>query len=323
MEVDEDPTKLQPPSSVANNTGCPTTSFPHLVRNLQQPMLPSTTTVGAKTSTSTAMNAAEAAGISVESSHQTTTTSPRPIATTAAATNATTGAITGADERAADAGEEAGFKTAATTSTRKESPPTTTTAATTLLLTSTKFRTQNTSSRGDWPHERRASNMTISHLVEGSPRASSSNSGDMDALVVDMDTSEPPRRISEDSDEGPINLSRCNIRNSVTVPSSGNSPMGMMSAKMRLKQKQRLEAVAKAASEMQRTIVPPPTSETNFYETPTSALHRLANVAAERKQVSVVMTSGNFLCLLPRGGGLGSRSLEEGKASSNNVSSNF
>ena len=80
--------------------------------------------------------------------------------------------------------------------------------------------------------------------------------------------------------------------------------------------------MAKAASEMQRNVAP--TSETNFYETPTSALHRLANVAAERKQVSVVMTSGYFLCLLlPRGGGLGSRSLEEGKASSNNVSSNF
>ena len=278
MEVDEDPSKLQPPSS-ANNAGCPL-SFPHLVGNLQP--MPSTTTVGAKTSTSTAMNATAAAG---ESSHQASTTSPRPIATTAATT------VTGADERAADAGEEAGFKTAAT-STRKESPPTT---KATLLLTSTKFvGTQNISSRGDWPHEVRTSNMTISHLVEGSPRASSSNSGDMDALVVDMDTSEPPRRSSEDSDEGPINLatsreeainlSRCNIRNSSPiVPSGGNSPMGMMSAKMRLKQKQRLEAVAKAASEMQRNIAP--TSETNFYET-TSALHRLANVAAERKQVS-------------------------------------
>ena len=76
----------------------------------------------------------------------------------------------------------------------------------------------------------------------------------------------------------------------------GGSGSAQMSVKMRLKQKQRLEAVAKAASEMQQQhrnnssttsnqqLVVAETGSNQFYDTH-SALARLAE-AAERKQVS-------------------------------------
>ena len=70
----------------------------------------------------------------------------------------------------------------------------------------------------------------------------------------------------------------------------GGSGSAQMSVKMRLKQKQRLEAVAKAASEMQHrnnstTLTVAEAGSNQFYDTH-SALARLAE-AAERKQVSL------------------------------------
>ena len=105
---------------------------------------------------------------------------------------------------------------------------------------------------------------------------------------MEMDTTDPPRRSSEDSDDTPINLATSR-EEAINLSRCNN-----MSAKMRLK-KQRLEAVAKAASEMQHTVVSgtsvvisTESNNTQFYDT-TSALHRLAE-AAERKQVSQIMS---------------------------------
>ena len=107
-------------------------------------------------------------------------------------------------------------------------------------------------------------------------------------MVMEMDTTDPPRRSSEDSDDTPINLATSR-EEAINLSRCNN-----MSAKMRLK-KQRLEAVAKAASEMQHTVVSgtsvvisTESNNTQFYDT-TSALHRLAE-AAERKQVSQIMS---------------------------------
>ena len=128
-------------------------------------------------------------------------------------------------------------------------------------------------SRGDRPHAKTLCAMTISepHTTE------------VEAMAVDM--VEHHRRASEDSDDAPINLAFHPTPANLMATSSSATAHGL-SAKMRLK-KQRLEAVAQAAAEMQLNQIQ--SNTTPITADPSSindhsALHRLAE-AAERKQV--------------------------------------
>lgn len=200
----------------------------------------------------------------------------------------TTSLTAGEDESAT--GNFAGYSTS--TSTRRESPPAT-------------AQTQHNISQGDRPQRNTA--MTISNIIESSPQrtASSASSTTTGDIIEPMAVDDNGRRTSEDSDDVPMNLATSREEainlsakhNLFSLSPVVNSSSVGMSAKMRLK-KQRLEAVARVAADMQRSQLQQQQQQTNqassatsdqtsfqFYENhPTSALHRLAE-AAERKQV--------------------------------------
>ena len=217
------------------------------------------------------MTRAAAATVALESTATASASQGKAVATTTSSTAAT--AADGEDESAPLI--EAGFNVeveedaAGADQATSTSPQASATAA-----ASTESSKQNILlfSRGDRPHTKTRCAMTISE-----PHTS-----EVEAMAVDV--VEHRRRESEDSDDAPINLAFHPAPVSMVSTSSAANVHGL-SAKMRLK-KQRLEAVAKAAAEMQlnqrqtTTTINTDASSVNEH----SALHRLAE-AAERKQV--------------------------------------
>jgi hypothetical protein len=289
MEVDAGSTESRLSSSPLVNIG-PTNEDP----------------AGAKTSTR--MNAAAALAAASSAARKEAATSPTAEGEAAA-------------EKEDGCGNDAGKAATSTTANgrrRRESPQ----SAAAVEEASSSCCVDNNISRGDRPHV----NTSLPFVVMTISSAQPTSSEESDAMVVDNST--PPHHENEDTpmnlatnrEDEAVNLSnKCHPAGLSSVSSMAN--VGL-SAKMRLK-KQRLEAVAKAAAEMNRnhhmskaeettmswattTITPISnagevtnnrTAVSFVYDEnhPASALHRLAE-AAERKQVQLASPP---LCPLP------------------------
>ena len=217
------------------------------------------------------MTRAAAATVALESTATASASQGKAVATTTSSTAAT--AADGEDERAPLI--EAGFNVeveedaAGADQATSTSPQASATAA-----ASTDSSKQNILlfSRGDRPHAKTLCAMTISepHTTEVE-----------EAMAVDM-VEHHRRRESEESDDAPINLAFHPTPAGMVATSTSATAHGL-SAKMRLK-KQRLEAVAQAAAEMQLSQIQTNATTDSSPVNDHSALHRLAE-AAERKQV--------------------------------------